>query len=458
MRALIRIVSIGLAVGLFAGSAHAEEDAPEVSPIDALIESVRNSSERRREEIRRREEAFIAERDKRRQLLDEVRRARIAAEQEADRLAAEFERGEQELSDLETRLDQETGDLADVFASVHQISSDALPMMESSLVTAQLGDRSELLVRLGNKDVTPNVEDMRALWLMFLDEMNESGKTSRFVAPVISASGEEVEREVVRIGTFTILSEGEYLRYLPNTGQLLALNRQPVGVSLDDLRAFQEASEEMVTVALDPSRGSILALVVQRAGLGEQIEQGGVIGFIILLLGAFGLLLGLERLIVIFLAHRRLTAELADASVANGGPIGQLRRAVNDTALSRNTDALSAKLDEIITTANQKLNRGLPTLAILAAVSPLLGLLGTVTGMIETFQVITLFGAGDPRLMSGGISQALITTQLGLSVAIPLLLLHSFVQGRANTQVATLDEVAASMFAEGQRARETSDD
>ena len=137
----------------------------------------------------------------------------------------------------------------------------------------------------------------------------------------------------------------------------------------------------------------------------------------------------------------------------NGHTISTLRKVAQDAAYQLDASALSAKLDEVVAGAAEQLNRGLPTIAIIAAVSPLLGLLGTVTGMIETFQVITLFGAGDPRLMSGGISQALITTQLGLAVAIPLLLLHSFLQGRANMLITTLDQTATNLFAEQRGAQ-----
>lgn len=170
-----------------------------------------------------------------------------------------------------------------------------------------------------------------------------------------------------------------------------------------------------------------------------------MIGYLIIALGLIGALLGLERLVHVSLAGRR--SRQAQSNSDSDHPIGQLRAVARDPDYLQDADALSAKMDEIVTIASQRLNRGLPVLAIFAAVSPLLGLLGTVTGMIETFQVITLFGAGDPRLMSGGISQALITTQLGLAVAIPLLLIHSFAQSRANTLITELDEMAADVFA-----------
>ena len=112
------------------------------------------------------------------------------------------------------------------------------------------------------------------------------------------------------------------------------------------------------------------------------------------------------------------------------------------------TETLGLKLDEAILKEMPALHRGLGTLALLAAIAPLLGLLGTVTGIIETFQSITLFGTGDPRTISGGISQALVTTVMGLVTAIPLLLLHSFLSTKSNRLVHILDEKSASFVAQ----------
>jgi biopolymer transport protein ExbB len=104
-------------------------------------------------------------------------------------------------------------------------------------------------------------------------------------------------------------------------------------------------------------------------------------------------------------------------------------------------------LQEAILQELPKLERFLPTMSILAAVAPLLGLLGTVTGMIDTFRVITVFGAGDPRMMSGGISEALITTQLGLAVAVPLTLIHHFLERKVDRIVADMEEKGTTLVA-----------
>jgi len=423
-------------------------DAMAESPtltLGELVRQVREGGSERRRALEVREQRFLEARDDRASMFQEMTRQRQQEEALADELRNRFEAGEDELADLETLLDERSGDLKDVFTAVSQVAADAQASVQNSMVSAEMGDRSELLSRLASADTLPSAADLRALWLTLLDEMHESGRVSRFEAPVIVASGEEVNRQVTRVGTFTALAEGEYLRYLPDSGRLLALARQPAGTSRSDALDFEAAQEPLQMVALDPSRGAILSLVVQTPALDERLAQGGVIGYLIIMLGLIGAALGIERLVQVAIASRRSRQALKHNDAEH--PIGQLRAVAQNPDYLKDADALSAKMDEIVTVASQRLNRGLPILAIFAAVSPLLGLLGTVTGMIETFQVITLFGAGDPRLMSGGISQALITTQLGLAVAIPLLLIHSFAQSRANTLITELDEMAADVFA-----------
>ncbi|MCB1670795.1 MAG: MotA/TolQ/ExbB proton channel family protein [Gammaproteobacteria bacterium] len=417
--------------------------------IQQLIESVRQGSAQRRTELQEREQRFIDARDQQTALLQEATSRRQEAEAEADRLREAYEQGEDELTGLEDLLTERSGNLTEVFTVVNQVAGDALPMVQNSLVSSQLENRLPLLEKLSSTESLPSADELRQLWLLLLDEMNYSGQIARYEAPVITAGGELEPRQVTRIGTFTALSDGQYLRFLPESGRLLALARQPLGVDPRATRSFENADNTLSPIAIDPSRGAILSLIVQTPELSERLQQGGVIGYIILALGAIGVLLGLERLIAVLIAGRRTHIALADQSTQGTHAIYQLRRISGDPKLLADAEAMSARMDEIVTTAAQKLRRGLATLSIFAAVSPLLGLLGTVTGMIETFQVITLFGAGDPRLMSGGISQALITTQLGLSVAIPLLLIHSFIQGRTNSLITRLDETAADLFARG---------
>ncbi len=436
-----------LAVTAQAAEPATQENNAQPATLTELVRSVRDKATRSQSRLAEREQRFISARDERRQLLRDVRQRRQAAETEADVLRAEFEASEEQLADLETKLDESAGDLREVFSVVRQVAGDVAPILQNSLVAAQMGQRSELVERLAAGEANPTSAELRELWLTLLDEMEQSGNVARFETEVITATGEEVTKQVTRIGTFTALADGQYLRYLPDSGKLLALARQPAGTSAAEALRFEQAQQPLTSVAIDPSRGSILALIVQTPEMSERIEQGGVIGYLILLIGAIGIVLGGYRLLSILIAQSKVRREQNDPSRDDGHTISTLRKVAEDATYQLDASALSAKMDEVVAGAAERLNRGLPTIAIIAAVSPLLGLLGTVTGMIETFQVITLFGAGDPRLMSGGISQALITTQLGLAVAIPLLLLHSFLQGRANMLITTLDQTATNLFA-----------
>lgn len=454
---LILLAAVGLAgyVPWSVVQAAAAEDtgpgpdnaAQQAMTLEELVRSVRDANATAGARLQEREQRFIAARDERADLLREVRAQRVAAEREADQLRLAFEQAEETLADLETELDKNAGDLREVFSVVRQVAGDVTPVLQNSLVSAQLGERIELVERLAAGETNPSATDMRELWLTLLDEMEQSGRVYRFNTAVIAANGEQQDSQVTRIGTFNALADGQYLRYLPESGKLLALARQPTGTSMADALQFEQKVQPLATVAIDPSRGAILALVVQTPELQERVAQGGVIGYLILLIGAVGLVLGLYRLVVVLIAQRQMRTDQANPDNHSGHTWSRLHEVAEDDAYQADANALAAKLDEVVATEAEQLNRGLPTLAIFAAVSPLLGLLGTVTGMIETFQVITLFGAGDPRLMSGGISQALITTQLGLAVAIPLLLLHSFLQGRSSSLVAAFDQTATDLFA-----------
>jgi biopolymer transport protein ExbB len=277
--------------------------------------------------------------------------------------------------------------------------------------------------------------------------MTESGKVEQFEAPVISISGEVQPQPVTRIGVFTAFSDGKFLRYLPETGNLVELARQPVDRLRTLVQDFEEAeSGELMPVVVDPTRGAIMALLVQTPTMKERIVQGGWIGYIILILGAVGLLVALLQFLSLLGAGRGVAQQQKQDEVSLKNPLGRILSVYNDK-LAQDVETLQLKLDEAILRETPKLERGLITLAILAAIAPMLGLLGTVSGMIETFQSITLFGTGDPKLMSGGISQALVTTELGLAVAIPLLLIHSGLSSKSNRLIQILDEESAAIVA-----------
>ena len=412
--------------------------------LDALVETVRQEALHEASYDQERIERFLDERDSQKQMLEESR-ARLAAEnRRADQLRENYEGNEATLTKYEADLQERAGDLNDLFAIVRQAALNANGVLETSLVAAEHAGRSSFLLDLGKGQRPPSIDDIKQLWTMLLSEIAESGKVVRFNATVIKPHGDEVEQQVTRAGVFNSISGGAFLRYLPDSGKLVELSRQPAARFQRMAKALENADSGMHAMALDPSKGAILSLMVQSPDLSERLKQGGGIGYLILVLGAVGVLIVIQRAFALLLARRAIDtqADLAEADAKNA--LGRLQLIANEIG-DKNLDTVSLRLDEQLGEESSLLYRGLATVAVLAAVAPLLGLLGTVTGMIETFQSITLFGTGDPKLMSGGISQALVTTQLGLSVAIPLVLFHSLLVGRANRLVEKLGKYSTDL-------------
>ncbi len=302
------------------------------------------------------------------------------------------------------------------------------------------------MAKLAESKVLPSISELEGLWFALLEEMIESGKVVRFNTTVVLPDGEQVTRDVVRVGVFNAISDGKFLRYLPETGKLTELPRQPAGRYRGAAQELQEATSGLIPMAVDPSRGSILALLVQSPTYIERVQQGGLIGYITITLGLFGLVIVVMRFYTLVRVRAQMVAQMSSDKADPGNPLGRVMQVYEEYGTA-DTETLELKLDESILKDAPKLEQGLTTVKVLSIIAPLLGLLGTVTGMILTFQQITLFGTGDPKMMAGGISQALVTTMLGLTVAIPLTLLHSWLRDRSKGLVQILEEESAGMVA-----------
>lgn len=415
--------------------------------VDQLIQQVREGAKQDRLDNQQRESEFLAEKDLQQQKLAEAKAALKAAEKRAEELRASFDQNEQAIMELQKQLEEESDELNDVFAATRQNVAELQSLVSRSMVTSQFPQRGQFLNDiLSSHSHGIAITELRKIWLLLLDEMNQSGKVVRFETPVITAQGEEQLKEVTRIGVFTVTSEGRYLRYLPETNKLVELARQPSGRDQLLARKFEDTSESgFYPMAVDPTKGSILALLVQSPDVWERIRQGGTIGYLILVLGAIGLLIVVYRYVVLTWTAQQIRKQDVHGGETGDNPLGRLIKVAGDVAGS-GQEVLGMHLDETINNEASRLYLGLTTLTVFAAVTPLLGLLGTVTGMIETFQSISLYGTGDPKLMSSGISQALITTQLGLAVAIPLLLFHSMLQGKAAKMVEVLESESVHLY------------
>ncbi len=348
------------------------------------------------------------------------------------------------------QLDRRLGSLKELFGVLQQVTGDTQGLLDNSVTSAQFPDRGAFLVGLNRKLASdaalPTIEEIEQLWYLLQQEMTETGKVVKFPARVIARDGQEIQTDVVRVGGFNIVSSAGYLQYTPETGNLSELGRQPQGRFTKTAGELVAAADGSVAFGIDPTRGQILATYLDRPGLTERIGQGGLIGYVIIGLGIIGLLLSLERLVTLSLIAGKVSAQVKSDKPDAGNPLGRVLLVAEEQGTA-DTETLELKLGEAIFREMPRLTRSLLFIKIISVVAPLLGLLGTVTGMIVTFQAITLFGTGDPKLMAGGISQALVTTVLGLTVAIPIVLLHTLVSGRSKHILHILQEQTAGIVA-----------
>ncbi len=384
---------------------------------------------------------FRADNARQQALLEQAKARLAAAEAEQEALKAAFQVNEDLLTEQGEALRERSGQLGEVFGVVKQQAQELKGLVDDSMVSAQYPERAQLLAFADRKRI-PTLNELEGLWFLLQQEMTATGEVTGFTAPVIQADGVRGDAEVLRVGPFTALTEqGYYLNYV--NGELQVLPVQPASKVLDQARAFVQGQGE--TLVVDPSRGNLLALLAQTPDLQARIAQGGLVGYIILGLGGIGLLVALWKLMTTLKIEVSVRAQLRDADQAHSGnPLGRVLAAGQS---GRTTDETELRVDEALLKEAPLLERGLTLLKLVAAVAPLLGLLGTVTGMIGTFQSITLFGTGDPKLMAGGISQALMTTVLGLCVAIPLLFCHSLLAARSRRLLQLLQQKGLALLA-----------
>lgn len=413
--------------------------------LDQLLRSVRKTQGLEAKINRTREAEFLAEKNKQQQLLQSAKSELAKQKLQTTQLKVQLDNNEEELSLLETELKTRSGVLGELFGVARQASGDLVADLSQSLVSSQFPGRSEKLNAIANSKALPSIEQLEMLWDTLQHEMTESGKVVYFNTQIENVAGEPEQAKVIRIGTFNALADGEYLQYSSETGRLTHLARQPNSKFLSLAASMVETQNGPVEIGVDPTRGVILSMLIQAPDNVERVQQGGVIGYIILIMGATGFIYALIRLVNLTVTGKKINTQMSSSATSDDNPLGRVIAAAEQDQ-SANTENLELILDEAITREIPILERGLPMIKLLAAVAPLLGLLGTVTGMIATFQSISLFGTGDPKLMASGISQALVTTMLGLCVAIPLLFLHSLVAARSRVLIQILDEQTAGLI------------
>lgn len=430
--------------GAVTGTAHAQSGA---QSLDQLLEQVRRGSQEAAERNRQREAEFRANRAEQQNLLN---RAKGQLDQELARsqqLEAQFADGELRLGELTGQLQERMGTLGELFGVVRQVAGDTRGVIQESLISGQLPGRAEPLEVLAQSKELPSIEQLQQLWYLLQQEMTETGKVVKFQGNYTTVDGQQVQADIVRVGPFVAFTDGKYLRYESGQGIFIELARQPEGRPTALTASFMDTAPGTTgDVGVDPTRGQLLSLLIQEPTFMERVDQGGLVGYITLALGAIGGLLALERIITLTITAAKVRGQMKTREIRKNNPLGRVL-AVYEENRSADVETLELKLDEAILKEIPRLERGISTIKVISALAPLLGLLGTVTGMILTFQAITLFGTGDPKLMAGGISQALVTTVQGLVVAIPMVLLYSVCAGRAKAVIEVLEEQSAGLIA-----------
>ena len=442
-------LSIALALTL-AAPTHAQNTADTATAdavtLQQLLDQVRAGRVNDNAAFAAREAEFRKNRNRQKTLLSRAQAEIKRQEARSERLEKTFSENELRLAELEGVLTERLGVYGELFGIVRQVAGETKAQVEDSVTSGELPNRGKPLGALAKTKGLPDMQQLELLWFTLQQEMTAQGEVKRFTGDVINLDGSLRQTDITRIGPFTALADGAFIRYAGN-GRYADLGRQPPAQFGDAANALLSGDAgELVAAPIDPSRGAILNLFLQMPTLADRIRQGGAVGYIIIILGVIGVAMALERITRLTQTARVIRRQLETGEASGDTPLSRVWAAYQSKK-SNAVDALELKLDDAILKEMPGLEKNLSLLKLLSGVAPLLGLLGTVTGMVLTFQAITLYGTGDPKLMAGGISQALITTVLGLVVAIPILLLHAVAATRSREIVLILEEQATGMIA-----------
>lgn len=419
--------------------------------LDQLLDMVKKSQISETAEHKQREAEFTRDKANQANLLAQAKATRQAEDNRSAALEKKYQEQDILVAAKKVQLSERLGSMKELFGHLTSTAGDLRATLDTSIVSAQYANRGEFLDTLIEKMTSstrlPDIEEIERLWYEVQREMVETGRVVKFNATVIKPSGEQAAQEVVRVGTYNLVSEGKYLTF--DGVKIQELARQPAKF-LSGAQTLQDGGSSVVAFGVDPTGpagGQLLTALIDTPTLVERWHQGGSVGYVITAVGVIGMLLGLFRILILLAVSGKVKSQLKSAKANTNNPLGRVLKVAEENK-SVDTETLELKLEEAVLKERPSIESGLSILKIIAAVAPLLGLLGTVTGMIETFQAITIFGAGDPKNMAGGISSALVTTVQGLIVAIPVVLMHTLVSGRAKAVVQVLDEQTTGIIAE----------
>jgi biopolymer transport protein ExbB len=426
--------------------------------LDELLEQTRSARQREAQANEEREKKFVSERAKQAEMLAQAKATLATQRQRGASLATAYDTNEKKLTEMQATLDQKAGNLGEMFGVVRQVANDFSSVVHNSIISAQYPDREAFVAKLSQAKSLPSMPDLERFWFELQREMTESGRVVKFKAKVVTPEGAPVETDVIRVGPFNATSGAEYLSYLPGPKQLAIMPRQPTSEFRSAAKDLSETSSGYVESALDPTRGVLLSIYAQRPNVLERIEKGESVGYIIIIVGVVGGALALYQFFYLATVRGRVRNQLKfpDAPELDN-PLGRVLASFKGEAARLNqdkdTEVVELRISEAVLKEVPRLERFQSFLKLAVAAGPLLGLIGTVVGMILTFQSITESGSSDPKLMAAGISQAMIATLLGLGIAVPLLFANAWLSSISKSIVQILDEQSTGLLAERLEAK-----
>jgi biopolymer transport protein ExbB len=419
--------------------------------LDELLEQTRRARQHDAQLNQEREARFLADHSKQAALVNEARAELTEQQHRSASLSGEYDANDKRIADLQKELDSRAGNLGEMFGVVRQVANDFSSVVGSSLISAEFPDREAFIAKLAASKTMPSIQDLERFWFELQREMTESGKVARYKTRIVTAAGKSIPAEVVRVGPFTATAGGDYLNYLPGERVLSVMARQPGTAFQYPARSLEGRTSGYGQGMIDPTRGVLLSIYAQRPNVIERIQRGQAVGYVIILVGVVGAVLAIYQLFYLATVRGRVRNQLRypDAPGADN-PLGRILATFRGDAakLEENAEVVELRISEAVLKEVPRLERYQSFLRLAVAAGPLLGLIGTVVGMIITFQSITESGSSDPKLMAAGISQAMIATVLGLGIAIPLLFANAWIASLSRSIVQVLDEQSTGLLAE----------
>ncbi|EGR2433764.1 TPA: MotA/TolQ/ExbB proton channel family protein [Vibrio cholerae] len=396
---------------------------------NSLVQQATQEKAQQQQHNQQREAGFVQTAQELQAAKAELLAERNRLQKEADQLSSQFSDNENTLARLEETLRLETGSLGEMFGVVRQNAKELQSELDQSVTGVEPRAHQQSIDDVVAAKTLPSMAQLRGLWQAMSEEIRASGQVQTTEIQWLNGQGETQTVPALRLGSLGLISEQGYVKWDNARQQALSYQQLPSDFpTFSHIRTLVDG--DVVTMKVDPSRGVLLEQLALTPTLSQRLQAGGAIGNVILVLLGVGLIIALYRGAILATLRQKIKAQLKNPEQPGNNPLGRIL-AVYNKEQQRSVEALELRLLEAVVDEQNHLETGLSMLKLLAALAPMLGLLGTVTGMIETFQVITQFGNGDPKVMAGGISMALVTTVEGLIAAIPLLLAHNILSAQA---------------------------